>query len=386
MHLLKVVANGFKKCRDNFTISFLPLANKTEEDKEYELIEIADGLYVFSTIGVIGKNASGKTTVLDLLGLVYDILSNYRIEQLKRRFLLWNKDISLDITFYHDGKIYRYMTDLIIDKMINNSIIFKNQKLFARKYCKTYAVDNSLLDYSKYDEINYDVLMPDDTSILFQIFKEKNIFGVYYSTNEDRYVDYSFTFKFCNILPNGNIILYKILKLLDDSIERIEMINDNKYKVIYTNKKSSTFNTQELDEFLSSGTSKGFDLYVLAVLCLIHGKALIVDEIENHFHKTLVENLINLFKDKAVNKKGAQLIFTTHYCELLDLFNRSDNIYIAKNENKIYLENIYVKYGLRNDVLKSKKFYNNEFGTGINYEVLMDFKKELMDNANSGNV
>ena len=38
------------------------------------------------------------------------------------------------------------------------------------------------------------------------------------------------------------------------------------------------------------------------------------------------------YKYKSVNKKNATLIFTTHYCELLDLFGRSDNIYISKYE------------------------------------------------------
>ena len=37
MKLLKVVANNFKLCEKNFTISFIPIANKTEEDKEFEL-------------------------------------------------------------------------------------------------------------------------------------------------------------------------------------------------------------------------------------------------------------------------------------------------------------------------------------------------------------
>lgn len=40
MKLLKVVANNFKLCEKNFTISFIPIANKTEEDKEFELQKI----------------------------------------------------------------------------------------------------------------------------------------------------------------------------------------------------------------------------------------------------------------------------------------------------------------------------------------------------------
>ena len=129
---------------------------------------------------------------------------------------------------------------------------------------------------------------------------------------------------------------------------------------------------------LSSGTSKGIDLFSNAIFCLKFGCTLIVDEIENHFHKMLVENLINLFKDKSVNKCGATLVFSTHYCELLDLFNRTDNIYVTKNNGKVNVENIYLNYPTRNDLSKSNKFYKNAFGTNVNYKSLMNFKKELM--------
>ena len=40
MKLLKVVANNFKLCDKDFTISFVPTGNKTIADKEFELQEI----------------------------------------------------------------------------------------------------------------------------------------------------------------------------------------------------------------------------------------------------------------------------------------------------------------------------------------------------------
>lgn len=90
-----------------------------------------------------------------------------------------------------------------------------------------------------------------------------------------------------------------------------------------------------------------------------------------NFHKFIL-------KDKSVNKKNATLIFTTHYCELLDLFSRSDNIYISKYDDKIYLENMHESYKFRSELSKSNKFYKNEFNTNVSYEALMNFKKELM--------
>ena len=64
MKLLRVVASNFKNCCDDFTIDFIAKSRKTSEDKEYELQAIADDLYAFT---FVGKNASGKTTAVDLL-------------------------------------------------------------------------------------------------------------------------------------------------------------------------------------------------------------------------------------------------------------------------------------------------------------------------------
>ena len=35
-------------------------------------------------------------------------------------------------------------------------------------------------------------------------------------------------------------------------------------------------------------------------------------------------------------------------------------------------------YNLRSDAIKSKKVYENHFNTSINYEALMDLKKEIL--------
>ena len=145
----------------------------------------------------------------------------------------------------------------------------------------------------------------------------------------------------------------------------------------------ATVSDKELIYMLSSGTTKGMLLYILMAASLQQGFDLIIDEIENHFHKTLVENMISLYKDKTVNRNNATLIFTTHYCELLDLFNRQDNIYIAKSNDKVYLTNMYDGFNIRSELLKSRQFYNNVFLTAVNYDELMQLKKELKVRKNS---
>ena len=62
----------------------------------------------------------------------------------------------------------------------------------------------------------------------------------------------------------------------------------------------------------------------------------------------------------------------------MDIFNRQDNIWIAKSEDKIRLDNMYEKYDIRPELLMSRQFYNNAFDTAVSYEDLMALKKELM--------
>ncbi len=378
MKLLKIVANGFKLCEDNFTIDFVPIANKPAADKEFELQEIDEDLYAFNTIGVIGKNASGKTTAVELLSVIYDIFSNYRINNSKNIFKYIENTINLDITFYYEKTVYRYLADLYKNNSTvdNTLVFFKNEKLFKREYKKAHAKE--LFNYDKYEKVKYSVKLPDDTSMLYLLLKNITIRGIYCPSDDYIYRDYVNAFNVYKLLDNNLNIITSLLKLFDEHLENIEMLNENKYKITYINGKIQEVSNAELYEILSSGTTKGFGLFTFVVYSLKNGCDLIIDEIENHFHKTLVENLVNLYKDKLVNKNNATLIFTTHYCEMLDLFGRSDNIYICKYNEKIKLENMYINYKFRPELSKSNKFYNNEFNTNVSYKALMDFKKELM--------
>lgn len=378
MKILRVVANNFKLCENNFTISFMPIANKTADDKEFELHEIAEDLYVYTTLGIIGKNASGKTTTVELLSIVYDIFSNYRIKTSIDVFKFINETVNLDISFYHNKYIYRYIVELYKNKnsVDDNTILFKNQKLFKRGYKKSYI--KNLFEYEKYEEIINNTDLPADTSIIYLLLKNITFRGIYCSSDDFMYRNYANSFNIYKMLNNNLNIIISILKMFDEHLENIIMINENKYKITYSNKRSREVSNRELYEILSSGTTKGFGLFTFVVYSLKSGCDLIIDEIENHFHKTLVENLVNLYKDKSVNKNNATLIFTTHYCELLDLFNRTDNIYISKYEDNIKLENMYKNYKFRPELSKSNKFYENAFNTDVNYESLMKFKKELM--------
>ena len=57
--------------------------------------------------------------------------------------------------------------------------------------------------------------------------------------------------------------------------------------------------------------------------------------------------------DSCLNKNGGSLVFTTHYPELLDEFERNDAIYITRNRGGITAENLS-NILKRNDIKKVK--------------------------------
>lgn len=371
MKLLRVRASNYKNCCDDFTIDLVAKSKKTSEDKEYELQEIADDLYVFNTVAFVGKNASGKTSAIELMECCYSILSEFRLEDKHYNY----DNVKLEIIFYYKGNIYKYTTGLKSDPNLGSKANFTEQHIYQKKYYKSkvkeiYAVEG-------FEEITGFGELPEDTSIVFFILKKKATHAVYFNCNGEGADTYHLLFRAMKTYKIPENILVKVIKIFDDKIKSLEMVDEKHYKLIYQDHVKE-LSDSELVYILSSGTTKGVLLYIFVVAALENGFDLLIDEVENHFHKTLVENMISLFKDKTVNKKYATLMFTTHYCEVLDLFNRQDNIWIAKSDNKIHLENMYENYNIRTELLKSRQFYNNVFDTSVNYEDLMALKKELM--------
>ena len=374
MKLLRVVASNFKNCCDNFTIDFVAKSRKTSEDKEYELQAIADDLYAFNTVAFVGKNASGKTTAVVLLDCCYSILGDFCLENKHYSY----DGIKLEIIFYHEGFIYRYRTELGSSTTLSNKASFINQTLEQKKYYKSKL--KSIYMDDDFEPVSNISALPEDTSITFFVLKKKETRAIYFDCDGEGANTYHLMFKALKKYDIPLSTLSHILRIFDENIREISMKDEHNFRLKFEGDqpKDQVMSDKELLYFLSSGTTKGMLLYTFVVASLKYGFDLIIDEVEDHFHKTLVENMLSLYKDKSVNRHNATLIFTTHYCEVLDLFNRQDNIWISKANGKVSLSNMYDDYDLRPELLKSKQFYNNAFQTSVNYEDLMKLKKELM--------
>ena len=92
----------------------------------------------------------------------------------------------------------------------------------------------------------------------------------------------------------------------------------------------------------SLGTNQLFILGPFLKDAFEKGMIVVVDEIDKSLHTFIVKHIINLFRDKAVNKAGAQLIFTTHDTSLLSLSTfRRDQVYFTEKDNKTGMSVLY---------------------------------------------
>lgn len=391
LELLKVKASGFKLLEDNFELDFTTRTRVYQKDKLSEIEEIDKGLNTFRSIAFVGGNSSGKSTALSLVLKTLLFLQTGRWEFIPREF---KKDsIDLNIVFYLEGFLYNYsctFNKIEIDKLSIANIYspITNEKLIKLEYNKARGIVNlDLLNTNGVDESEILKSSLLDTSAIAKITGDKISVDEFSNNNIVNFdVNIVRNTFFASLNSCDKELVSSIIKLLDESIEYIICDNSDLVKFKRINEKEIIISKFELLSILSSGTFRGVELYVRSINALKYGKVFIVDEIENCFHKNLVKNLLFIFNSKNINSKGAKLIFSTHYTEILDSLSRRDNIFITHKENGyVNVKNLYSDYDVRTELSKSNQFDNNVFNTSFNYEQLLNVKELIINDLHINN-
>ena len=391
LNILKIKANGYKMLEKDFTIDFTAKARVYQEDKDKETIEIDKGLYLFRSTAIVGSNSSGKTTLLSLINKTFLFLQTGRWEYVQRDYK--NNNIELEVVFYLDGKLYDYSVSfgkITFDNIspANKYAPILKENLVSMKYKKTNGIRNlDLLNIEGIEENNLFVYSLQDTSAITRITNGKIAVDDFTTNNASDFNSLLWRETFFECFNScGKKLLSSIIKLLDESIEYIELGDLDYVRFKRKNEDEKILTKNDLVAILSSGTFRGVELYIRSINAIKNGKTMIVDEIENSFQKNLVYNLLFLFNDAVINSKNAKLIFSTHYIEILDYLNRRDDIFIMHQENGyINIKNLYSDYDVRTELLKSKQFDNNVFSTALNYEQLLTVRRNLVDELHSHN-
>ena len=102
----------------------------------------------------------------------------------------------------------------------------------------------------------------------------------------------------------------------------------SKHKGINADGESELYPLELEDE--SDGTRKLMSIAPALEAVLNKGGILLVDELERELYPMLVNYIVAKFQSKKSNPNGAQIIFTTHNTELMNLeIMRKDQIYFA---------------------------------------------------------
>lgn len=119
-----------------------------------------------------------------------------------------------------------------------------------------------------------------------------------------------------------------VLRVFDPNIEHLQVRDSGRaFELKFSGRESITLSDRGLVEVLSSGTVRGLGLVQRAMRVLRTGGYLLVDEVENHLNRQLVNVVLDLFAAAETNPRGSTLVFTTHYPQLLDYVHRKDNVY-----------------------------------------------------------
>ena len=379
MKLLRVTADGVPLFKEKLDICFYAQQRVSEEQKDM-LYSLFSNIYLNPANGFIGINASGKTSVLKLILLSLGIINNEPINHIETRDILGNTGKAvLNIFFYSESnkEICRLETMITSKQTKTEGTVYRilSEKLWS-KQADEVITRKSMLDFEGKDPVmirsEKEDFLSDDVSIMIARNKK---------TGENMRVVNLLQFTNINVLPFADNIPAEVITYLDPTIESLRFDEKDQKTVIrlkFKGKEEIVMNHPiQLNNYLSSGTVKGMIIFTLAQEVLQKGGYMIVDEIENHFNKEIATTLMRFFMDSKLNKNGGTLIFSTHYPELLDEYDRNDGIFIIRNRSGITVENLSTILK-RNDIKKSDAYQSGFLeGTTPMYEAYIRLKKSI---------
>lgn len=384
MRILKIEANGLKLFPNNLEVDFTTI-QRVRNDKSEMLYKISPQIYQNNAIAFVGINASGKTTTLKVISFVIQMLNNEPISKIKNNSVLnglIGKDkIVFDIYFsVLSDSIYKLNTTIMKSEFsdeIENKFIIESEQLW-KKDLKSIKTKKNIFNFANLKPIQTrkgdEEYLPDDVSIMISLNKKNNI-----KINLEDLINWTNI----NLVRMFGEFPQELITFLDSSIEYLKFKKEEKdieIRLKFKGKEEILMNSPaELQKYLSSGTIKGINVFINAMIVLAKGGYLIIDEIENHFNKELAATLVRFFMNHKVNRKGAVILLSTHYPELLDEFERNDNIYITRNNGGISVENLS-NILKRSDIKKSEVYQSGYLqGTVPAYESFIKFKKALIE-------
>ena len=384
--------------------AILDLVATQEKRHINETIDV-NGNKILPLIEINGANASGKTSLLEAMQFMFETIT------------LSNKiDISKDlptVPFAFSDKARKENSEYEISIALNdyeyrygfsmNKNGFDEEWLYKKKFSlNTKATQKIVFEIIK-EKINFGSSFENHKKT-WELFGENTgvntnklliLSNVALKEENGLFRDiYNYISKFCfkidnilkqqvsiNILTENNLLYKKFQKIINEfdpcllGIE-IDELNDesgNKtYRVSGVHKNIDIKNKEILIPLHgeSDGTIKIFNIMPTILKNLETGGLLCIEELDVKLHPLLFKKIVNMYKDKNINKHNAQLIYTSHSTFLFDSnILRRDQIYLVEKDlqGKSNLYSLSAFKNLRCDADYEQKYITGQFGA-IPYE------------------
>lgn len=376
---------NFKSYKETTTFDFQ--ATSIPEFSESLLkSEKADALL---PVGVIyGPNGGGKTNLLLALSCLISTVVKpiYELEKAREKIIIQQKisaapfyfnEISRKMptefeVYFRQGKNeYRYNLSICGDDIVEESLYWKaiggkrTSMVFDREGAEITlgasinkaSINRSVnpkMPYLSFLAINYDIPVIVEVQKWFESCIVKN----YANPIADRQIMFS----------DDESYRKRIVRALNDvDIDVSGYRYDEENHELYTQRmiEGKIYELSFNDE--SDGTKKMIAALPVILLALQEGRLVIIDELDAKLHPKLLRYVISLFKNKNVNKKGAQLLFTSHdMTTMKNTVFRRDEIWFAA-ENERHESEIYSLYEIRrenNERVNSTAAYDKQYLEG----------------------
>ena len=382
MHLLKFAINGLDLYRDSSISMDLYASDRVSAQSAtvHRLSGLGSGISSQTVVGIAGLNASGKTTTLRALNFALDVVRGNPLDADHLVYgpltALISSPIRASIIFTSDDAWYLLESTISRTKAktgqgdgapyeSGNTLSFVEERLWM--HIGKPVLKKELADFDLFKDRCDETLtrgiggdhelaaevkkyIPANTSIASGLKGEQG-----HATPVMNYIDF-FRIPFTTPAVPSDIV-----RTFDRTVERLDVDDDSKVHLKFVDDDHERIIGQfEAVQMLSAGTIRGSRLVNATVDVLREGGYFLVDEIENSLNRKLVETIIDLFSSPVTNPRGATLVFTTHYPELLDHLERKDGVYFAVRDENRHVQ--FIKYSDRVPRVEPKKseiFFSN---------------------------
>lgn len=385
--LCQFTFRNYKSYKEETTLEM-----QAENINEFEetLIESEKDNKKYLPVSVIyGPNGGGKSNALEaLVCMIGNVIAPILLVKSKDKigipaiipYKFSDKTESTDFeVFYRIAKDeYRYNISFFSDKIMYESLYIlkenakKPTKIFVREENeielgeelrkeKVNANNNLDIPFLSFLAISYNI---DTIKLAVSFFLSTSLLNCDVEGFENNFIEFMFKNenlknKFIKLLNNMDI------DIVDYRIEKLTGIT-NEIKIF--TKHIIDGKEYELNLFEESkGTQKLFALLPRLIFSLMNGNLTVIDEMDAKLHPRLIQYIIDMYKDKELNKEGAQLIISSHDLTTMNknVFRRDEILFASKNkEDSSDLYSLYEIRDINGEHIRTTASYNKQYIEG----------------------